>query len=239
MEQATTALPALQDRTKEVQEQLGQVGSSLGRIGKNLFENTTELFDQVAEAIQLELSQSGALSTTKRRGTGTAARQRGSTAAAKYSRLYSEVSAMQRDSSTYCDEPEDQDDYSSWLEGFSLVEKKPTIDSIVLENTFMAELQNRIVPLIVEYDVFWRRYFYRLHKLEQKHQQRLQLAQRANQVTEEVGWDDDDPESLRRPNPAGTDLSNRGGASAAVLTSASRVDAQCASTPALCHPLLH
>jgi hypothetical protein len=43
------------------------------------------------------------------------------------------------------------------------------------------------VPLIVEYDAFWTRYFYRLHKLEQKHQQFLQLAQRAQQPEEEVG----------------------------------------------------
>lgn len=42
------------------------------------------------------------------------------------------------------------------------------------------------MPLIVEYDAFWTRYFYRLHKLEQKHQQFLQLAQRAQQPEEEV-----------------------------------------------------
>lgn len=33
-------------------------------------------------------------------------------------------------------------------------------------NAFMSELQNRIVPLIVEHDVFWTRYFYRLAKLQ-------------------------------------------------------------------------
>lgn len=37
--------------------------------------------------------------------------------------------------------------------------------------------QARIVPLIVEYDAFWTRYFYRLHKLEQKHAQFVQLTQ--------------------------------------------------------------
>jgi BSD domain len=60
-------------------------------------------------------------------------------------------------------------------QGFSLADKKPDIDSIIKDNTFMAELQSRIVPLIVEYDVFWTRYFYRLHKLTQKHEQRLQV----------------------------------------------------------------
>lgn len=46
----------------------------------------------------------------------------------------------------------------------------------------MAELQSRIVPLIVEYNVFWTRYFYRLHLLREKHSQRQQLAQRAQQA---------------------------------------------------------
>jgi hypothetical protein len=42
-------------------------------------------------------------------------------------------------------------------------------------------VQARIVPLIVEYDAFWTRYFYRLHRLEQKHQAFQALAQRAQQ----------------------------------------------------------
>ena len=47
--------------------------------------------------------------------------------------------------------------------------------------------QARIVPLIVEYDAFWTRYFYRLHRLEQKHAQFQQLTQRtlAAQAEEE------------------------------------------------------
>lgn len=68
---------------------------------------------------------------------------------------------MQRDSETYCAEPPDQEDFSKWVETFSLPAKKPDVDQIIAENTFMAELQARIVPRIVEYDVFWTRYFYR------------------------------------------------------------------------------
>ena len=44
----------------------------------------------------------------------------GGSAAKPYSRLDAEVSAMQRNSSTYCDEPEDRDDYEArpWLPHF-------------------------------------------------------------------------------------------------------------------------
>ena len=47
-----------------------------------------------------------------------------------------------------------------WLETFDLAARKPDIDAIIAENAFMAELQARIVPLIVQYNDFWTRYFY-------------------------------------------------------------------------------
>lgn len=46
-------------------------------------------------------------------------------------------------------------------------------------------LQARIVPLIVEHDTFWRRYFYRLHLLKEAHAQRAALAARAAAPPEE------------------------------------------------------
>ena len=65
---------------------------------------------------------------------------------------------------------------------FDLEARRPEIEAIIADNTFMAELQSRIVPLIVDYSVFWTRYFYRLHLLREKHSQRQQLAQRAQQA---------------------------------------------------------
>jgi len=41
------------------------------------------------------------------------------------------------------------------------------------------------VPLIVEHDTFWRRYFYRLHLLRETHAQRALLAARAAAPPEE------------------------------------------------------
>lgn len=51
------------------------------------------------------------------------------------------MAAMQRDSTTYCDEPEDVEDFEAWLAGFDLVARKPDVDSLIAENTFMSELQ--------------------------------------------------------------------------------------------------
>lgn len=68
---------------------------------------------------------------------------------------------MQRDSSTYCDEPEDLEDYAAWRTAFDINAAAPEIQHITAGNAFMSELQNRIVPLLVEYEDFWTRYFYR------------------------------------------------------------------------------
>lgn len=73
---------------------------------------------------------------------------------------------MQRDSATYCDEPADTADYQAWRSNFDLAAYNPAVGELIADNAFMAELQARIVPVIVEYEAFWTRYFYRLHLLE-------------------------------------------------------------------------
>lgn len=53
-------------------------------------------------------------------------------APARYSRFESEVAAMQRDSSTYCDEPEDLQDYGNWRStAFSMEKMRPEIDKLL------------------------------------------------------------------------------------------------------------
>jgi hypothetical protein len=89
-----------------------------------------------------------------------------------------QVRAMQRDSSTYCDEPKDVDEYEAWIRSFRIDDRKDEIEELLSSNAFMQELQNRIVPLVVEYDVFWTRYFFHLHKLQQVENARANLVKR-------------------------------------------------------------
>lgn len=46
------------------------------------------------------------------------------------------------------------------MQDFNLDMRKGDIDTVIKNNAFMAELQSRIVPLIVQYEDFWTRYFY-------------------------------------------------------------------------------
>ena len=82
--------------------------------------------------------------------------------------LEQRVAAMQRDSATYCDEPEDVAGFERWTSGFD--PDSPAvcaeIESVLEDNAFMAELQARIVPLVVTREEFWQRYFYALRRIK-------------------------------------------------------------------------
>ncbi|KAK9807324.1 hypothetical protein WJX73_001726 [Symbiochloris irregularis] len=193
--------PRLPQLTPAQLQQLNQVGTWAGKFGSNVMSSTQKLFEQVQESINQELDGVDTYlnEKTDKKGSHSRAASRStsrSAAGTKYSRLDSEVAAMQRNSSTYCDEPADADDFQAWLQGFDLQTRTADIEAIVAGNAFMAELQSRIVPVIVEHEDFWTRYFYQLHKLQEKHAKRQQVAQRAQRsATEEPAWEEEEAEA--------------------------------------------
>ncbi|GLI61700.1 hypothetical protein VaNZ11_004178 [Volvox africanus] len=204
-EEALHHLPAQVQLPKEMGQTLEGVGVAFAQFGKSLLQGTKELIDELKEGVETEIAV--ASREGKRVGRGKSANSPNlklSSVTAKYSRFEAEVAAMQRDSSTYCDEPENGDDYARWRAGFSIEGVKADIARILSDNAFMTELQSRLVPIIVEYDDFWHRYFYRLHKLQQKEEQRQQLTQRAKTLQEDdvpLGWGDDDEVQLSPSEP--------------------------------------
>ncbi|GBG74532.1 hypothetical protein CBR_g18942 [Chara braunii] len=187
-----------------LEESLETVGQTIEDIGSSVWKGTAEIFAQVREAVAQVEEEAGKNSklgrSTSTTNFATSAITRGYRGA-----IYGagQVSGMQRDSGTYCDEPDDAEDYSAWKSTFRLVDKKGDIDALLKENAFMQELQSRIVPLIVEYDTFWTRYFYRLHKLQQAEDARADLVKRATtNDEEELSWDVDDAETPKESRPA-------------------------------------
>ena len=134
-------------------------------LGKGFLTGTSELFNQVKEAVHQEMrvfdDRAGAAPASA--GPPPRASQ---TALKRSSKFQTLVSTMQRDSSTYCDEPEDEEDFDLWQATFDLDGHGRAVQDILKENAFMAELHARIVPVIVEHEDFWTRYFYRLYCLE-------------------------------------------------------------------------
>ena len=80
------------------------------------------------------------------------------------------VAAMQRDSSTYCDEPADAAAYTAFAATFDAAsdETKNAVEALLAANSFMKVMSGRIVPAVVAYDVFWSRYFFNLRLLERE-----------------------------------------------------------------------
>lgn len=89
-------------------------------------------------------------------------------------------------------------------------------------------LQARIVPLIVEHDIFWTRYFYRLHRLQLKHEQIIALALRPpspGDEEEDLGWgsaDEEDEEQVEGED--GSEAGKQSDGSAAPSTDARAAD---------------
>ncbi|KIZ05180.1 hypothetical protein MNEG_2779 [Monoraphidium neglectum] len=187
---------------------LGAVGASISKLGLSIISGAKGVVDQVTDLVEGELSPGP--SDAKRAASGrslSAARgepglPRVASQGAKYSRFEAELAAMQRDSSTYCDAPPDAADYAAWLGAFNLASEEGRASSLLAESAIVSELHARLVPLLVAREEFWARYFYRLQKLQQREEQRQQLAARAKQQVqaddEQIGWDDD-PASPRAP----------------------------------------
>lgn len=195
---AQGVLPAIEGRRRAVQAQLGQASSNLGRFGRDFVSNTTQIFEQASSAIQKEMAavgSDGPKGRRARRGIGAASQPTGrAPVAARYSRLDSDIAAMQRNSATYCEQPDDSAGFSAWLEGFEMREHSSEIEAVRKETPFMVELERRIVPLIVDKPTFWRRYFYHVHLLQAAHEARAKVAARAASTqAEEASWDDEEP----------------------------------------------
>ncbi|CAO2837055.1 unnamed protein product [Amaranthus hypochondriacus] len=109
----------------------------------------------------------------------------------KYSRFDAQLRAIQCDVNTYIEEYDDVGDFEKWKLGFNLEEKREEIDNLMKENGTMEGIYKRVVPNVVEHDVFWFRYYYRVYKLEQAESFRAKLVERANE-DEDLSWDVDD-----------------------------------------------
>lgn len=113
----------------------------------------------------------------------------------RYSRFDTQLNAIQSDMRTYCEDPEDLEDYNKWKPGFVFGEKKDEIEVLVGDNGALAGIYATIVPNEVDDATFWYRYFYKVHKLKQQEDVRAKLVKRSLSVDdEELSWDVDDEE---------------------------------------------
>lgn len=182
------------------QESLESVGQVIDEFGSSVWRGTTDILAEGKELIS-RLDEENANNNNNNdqgfgRGESSSSAYSNVSFQGKYSRVETQIRAMQLDSNTYCQEPEDIEDFEAWKSEFRFDERNEEIEDLCRENAFMEEVKSRLVPNIVDYETFWTRYFYRLYKLKQADEARAHLVKRAiiSQEEEDLTWEVDDDE---------------------------------------------
>ncbi|CAI0579611.1 unnamed protein product [Linum tenue] len=196
----------LRKEIEVAQGSLENVGQAFDEIGTSVIKGTAQIISHGKEAI-LSLDHESDSSDIDVRGSS-AAGQSSSYDSRRYSRFDAQVSAIQGDASTFCDEPEDMEDYGKWRSWeFALQDNRDEIESLLEENGTLDAIYKKVVPGSVDEETFWARYYYRIYKLKQAEALRANLVKRAISAEEEdLSWDvdDDDDDDERNGGNGGS-----------------------------------
>ncbi|XP_047085878.1 BSD domain-containing protein 1-like [Lolium rigidum] len=115
-----------------------------------------------------------------------------------YSRFEAQLHALQSDPATFAADPDDAEDFAAWRReaGFSVDEQQEKIEALCYESDAVEGMLDRLVPDAVDAELFWARYFYRVHRLKQQEDARAKLVKRviAQEEEEDLSWELDDEE---------------------------------------------
>ncbi|KAI3864205.1 hypothetical protein MKX03_010833 [Papaver bracteatum] len=182
--------------TSVATESLESVGQAIDDFGSSVWRGTAEIISQGKETL---LSNSDFNENSSDNLQFSSNPMNFAMSSKKYNRFEAQLYAIQTDLKTYCENPEDLEDFEGWKSGFVLGEKSEEIESLLNENEVMERIYTRIVPGEVDDGTFWYRYFYRVYKLKQIEDARANLVKRAIEGDEEedLSWDvDDDDEEV-------------------------------------------
>ncbi|KAM5573986.1 hypothetical protein ABKV19_013485 [Rosa sericea] len=177
----------LKKEIEVAQGSLETVGTRIDELGNTDLAGTAQIISQGILAPDHESDSSDSSNTLN---------SQRSLNSKKYSRFESQVRSIQGDISTYCEEPEDLEEYRKWKSGFVLEENREEIEGLLEGNGAMDGIYNKVAPNVVDDETFWSRYYFRVYKLKQAEDVRANLVKRAISVEldEELSWDVDDDE---------------------------------------------
>jgi hypothetical protein len=116
-----------------------------------------------------------------------------------YSRFEAQLRALQSDPATFAADPDDAEDFAAWRReaGFCVDERQEEIEALCYESDAVEGMLDRLVPDAVDAELFWARYFYRVHRLKQQEDARAKFVKRviAQEEEEDLSWELDDEES--------------------------------------------
>lgn len=110
-------------------------------------------------------------------------------------RVEKKIVQLQADPNVYCEPASDLQRFEEWGKGFNLDDEQVTTEclGILGRHETIADLYERVVPGIVEEEMFWMRYFFAKHVVEQEEKRRKMLLERAEMGAQnEDGWGDEE-----------------------------------------------
>ncbi|KAI4349561.1 hypothetical protein L6164_010137 [Bauhinia variegata] len=168
------------------------VGHAFDEFGNTVVKGTAQIISQGKDAILGANLESDSDSSNKSHNYSTPK----SLNSKRYSRFDAQVSNIQNDASTYCEEPEDLDDYNKWKSEFPLAGKSDEIESFLREYEAIESIYKRVVPNNVDNETFWYRYYYKVYKLKKAEDVRAKIVKRISREEEEqLTWDFEDDDS--------------------------------------------
>lgn len=111
-------------------------------------------------------------------------------------RLY----AIRTDPATFCNEPDNEEEFHSWSPSFNLEDRKTEISSLMLDCSKIRSLYTKLVPTAVSHCDFWQRYYFKLHQHDKAEARRAMLVERAQKKHDDIGWEDDEDDWVQPKN---------------------------------------
>ncbi|XP_030508226.2 protein DOS2 [Cannabis sativa] len=176
------------------QESLESVGQAIDDIGTTVWKSTAEIITHGRDTL-LAVDAADDDDVDSDYASDNNQQHRKSLDSRPYSRFEAQVRSIQSSIGTYLEEPEDLENYEEWKLSIMLDEKREEIDNLINENGDIGVIYRTIVPEKIESEIFWLRYFYKVHKLKEVEEARVNLVRRAISGEEEdLSWDFDDDE---------------------------------------------
>ncbi|KAI9119100.1 hypothetical protein K1719_009775 [Acacia pycnantha] len=177
----------LKKEIEVAQGSLENAGHAFDEFGNSLVKGSAQIISQGKDAILVLESDSDSNTTHNQKFSGDK-----SLNSKAYSRFDAQVRAIQGDASTYCEEPEDLNDYNKWKLEFSLEGKQEEFENYLKENDDMMTIYKKVVPRSVDRETFWYRYYYKVYRLTKAEELRARLVRRASIDDEDLSWDFED-----------------------------------------------
>jgi len=109
-------------------------------------------------------------------------------------RLQAQLYALATDPDTFLTDPhpDDSEEFESWK--CELDKRQGEISELMVNNVNIRKNYSTLVPEKVNHNLFWTRYFFKVHLIELQESKRQVLKKRAAEVSsandEEINWDD-------------------------------------------------